>query len=64
MTIRAPGEECLTQTQIAQRELLAQVRQKQETTQTAPLKPVDNSEKAGTTQSYGSPHSRLLDITV
>ena len=62
MTVRAPGEECLTQTQTAQREVLAQIREKQDLLKTAPLQPVENAEK--TTGGYGSPHSKYLDITV
>ena len=62
MSIRAPGEECLTQTQIAQREVLTLIRDKQSAAQAAPIKPIETSEKTST--GYGSPHSKLLDITV
>lgn len=62
MTVRAPSEECLTQTQIAQRELLAQIREKQDPAKINLLKPVEASKK--NSQSYGSPFSRYLDITV
>lgn len=79
MSIRAPGEECLTNTQRTQRQQQARFRDKEGLPQTItgaqvskddPLRSVKTQPVSGsdtrqqTAKSYGSPFSQSLDVTV
>ncbi len=69
MTVRAPGEECLTQTQIAQREMMSRVRAGHAVPQDGaeaktPSSLIKPAEEAKSAASYGSPFSKYLDISV